>query len=241
MRIVTFLRRRLLFSAGLGLYLLVALIRPEMMGEVLRHTWIYFRELFEIMPLIILLATTIDAWIPKAFVLGKLGKDAGWQGAFYAYVIGSISAGPIYAAFPIVRLLMEKGASVQSAVIIISSWAVIKVPMLINEVKFLGFPYMAIRWVLTIVAIGIMSALMARWVSRDQVVAASDRSDDPPIQVDVSACIGCGLCARLAPDVFEMVAGKGRLTAGGMLHPGVHTAAEQCPSQAIRLHSRKMA
>ncbi|MCK5764148.1 MAG: hypothetical protein KAH05_08515 [Clostridiales bacterium] len=83
-----------------------------------------------------------------------------WKGYFFSFVIGSISAGPIYASFPIVKLLMKKGVSVGNTVIIISSWAVIKVPMLINEVKFLEFEFMALRWVLTIAAILIMSQII---------------------------------------------------------------------------------
>jgi hypothetical protein len=41
----------------------------------------------------------------------------------------------------------------RNLVIILSAWAVIKVPMLLNELKFLEFEFMAVRWVLTVIAI----------------------------------------------------------------------------------------
>ena len=42
-----------------------------------------------------------------------------------------------------------------SIIIILSSWAVIKIPMLLNEAKFLGAKFMIIRWLLTVIAIGL--------------------------------------------------------------------------------------
>jgi hypothetical protein len=49
------------------------------------------------------------------------------------------------------HLSMNNIISISNIVIILSTWAVIKVPMLLNESKFLGTKIMFNRWVLTTV------------------------------------------------------------------------------------------
>ena len=235
MKLTSFFKRNVLFTIGVTLYLGVALFKSALFLETLRYSLIYFKELFEILPLIVLIATVIDAWIPTSFIIEKMGKESGPSGAVFAYIVGSISAGPIYASFPIVKLLMEKGASVSNAVIIISSWAVIKVPMLINEVKFLGFRYMAIRWVLTIIAIYIMGRIIGRWVRKEEILTHAGAPDAALIAIEPAGCIGCGLCVKLAPQDFAMMDGKGTVKAKASLRAEVMTAKEICPGQAIRI------
>ncbi|PIO06657.1 ferredoxin [Candidatus Micrarchaeota archaeon CG08_land_8_20_14_0_20_59_11] len=55
--------------------------------------------------------------------------------------------------------------------------------------------------------------------------------------VDKKKCIGCGLCASICPDVFEMGAdGKSRVkNAAGCAKCDCKRAAESCPAGAISL------
>ena len=118
-----------------------------------------------------------------------------------AFVIGSISAGPIYAALPMCVMLHKKGASIRNIIIILSSWAVIKVPMLLNEAKFLGPKFMALRWVLTVLAIIIFS-----WIA-DKVVKDEDLPKDESVTKGLTinqACMGCTVCVKAYHELFEM-------------------------------------
>lgn len=239
MKIINFVKKNALFSIGVALYIFVAIMQPNQLKSVAYYTFVYFKELFEVLPLIILLATVIDAWVPKEVILKKLGKDSGKMGYFFSFVIGSISAGPIYASFPIVKLLMEKGASVGNAVIIISAWAVIKVPMLINEVKFLGFEFMALRWVLTIVAILIMSQIVQKFVSNEEVLAIDSGEEKPPLEIIEEYCVGCGICSKISPDDFEMIDKKAIVKPGYIIRPTVMEASKRCPTNAIILNVGK--
>jgi len=54
--------------------------------------------------------------------------------------------------------------------------------------------------------------------------------------VDMDACIGCGLCAQVAPDVYEMqddkaVAKMGEIPAD--MEGDAKSGADQCPVSAI--------
>ena len=99
-------------------------------------------------------------------------------------------------------MLHKKGASIRNVVIILSSWAVIKVPMLLNEAKFLGPRFMAIRWILTVTAIIIFS-----WIA-NKVIKDEDLPSEETLQVGLTvnkaACMGCTLCVKNYPELFDI-------------------------------------
>src|SRR5574344_2460207 len=148
-------------------YAIMTTINPSIGIESVKNSGYYIKEMLMIMPVIFVLTALLDMWVSKEKIMKFLGKDAKAKAVFLAFVIGSISAGPIYAAFPMCAMLHKKGASIRNIVIILSSWAVIKIPMLLNEAKFLGPKFMAVRWVLTVLAIIIFSWISVR-IIRDE-------------------------------------------------------------------------
>jgi len=122
-----------------------------------KNSLYYLVEMIQIMPVIFFITASIEVLVAKEMIIKNLGKNSGLLGGVLSLVLGSISAGPIYAAFPIAKMLLSKGASIGNVVIILSSWAVIKVPMLANEIKFLGVSFMVTRWILTVVVIFTMA------------------------------------------------------------------------------------
>ena len=122
---------------------------PNKAIQSLNNSIYYIKEMLIIMPVILLLTSLIEAWVPKKTIQNALGEGSGFKGTIYSFLLGSFSADPIYAAFPVCKMLLKKGASVSNIVVMLSTWAVIKIPMLANETKFLGPKFMVIRWVLT--------------------------------------------------------------------------------------------
>jgi ferredoxin len=57
------------------------------------------------------------------------------------------------------------------------------------------------------------------------------------VEIDKDACIGCGTCAALCSDVFELGSdGKAHIKEGADTNkPCVKEAAEACPVNAIKL------
>lgn len=157
----TLKKRRILALAGLA-YFVTLMVDPGLALTGVKVFLGYLKEMFEILPMIFALTILTDGWIPRERISAGVGQNAGFRGAMLSFALGAVSAGPIYAAFPLTKTLLEKGASLRNVIIILSSWAVIKLPMLINEAKFIGFKYVAVRWVLTTVAIYLMAALMAK-------------------------------------------------------------------------------
>ena len=196
---IKFIRTNVFATIILLTYIFLFIFNSDIAITAFQNSGYYIIEMIQILPVIFLLIVAIEVLIPKEWIINNLGKNSGIKGSFFALIFGSISAGPIYAAFPIVKMLYDKGASIKSIVIILCSWAVVKVPMLANEIKFLGPKFMLIRWVLTVAAIFCMGWIM------EKMKVTIEGSDDikAGLQIKSEYCIGCGKCYRLAPDYFK--------------------------------------
>lgn len=159
-----------------------------------------------IMPVIFVLTALLDLWVPKDKIMQFLGREAKGKGLLLSFVIGSVSAGPIYAAFPMSIMLHKKGASIRNIIVILSSWAVIKIPMLLNEAKFLGPKFMIMRWILTVLSIIIFSWLADKIIKDEDIINKEEVKVG--IEINKKACIGCSLCVKTYPQVFKMNGNK---------------------------------
>lgn len=202
MIIIKKIKENLFLSIVALAYIIMFIAKPAMGIESVKSSGYYIKEMLMIMPVIFILTALLDMWVPKEKILRYLGKEAKAKGILLSFVVGSISAGPVYAAFPMCVMLHKKGASIRNIVIILSSWAVIKVPMLLNEAKFLGLKFMALRWVLTVIAIIIFSWLTAK-IIKDQDIPGEVLTR-AGLHINRDACMGCTLCAKSYPELFEI-------------------------------------
>ena len=213
-------------------YIIMFIAKPAMGIESVKSSGYYIKEMLMIMPVIFVLTALLDMWVPKEKIMQYLGKDAKAKGVLFSFVVGSISAGPVYAAFPMCVMLHKKGASIRNVVIILSSWAVIKIPMLINEAKFLGPKFMAVRWVLTIIAIIIFSWITAKIIKDKDL--PGEVLTQAGLHINRDACMGCTLCAKKYPEVFEMENKKALVKPHEALDMDrLDNAIKACPVKAI--------
>jgi uncharacterized membrane protein YraQ (UPF0718 family) len=134
-----------------------------------------------ILPPVLLLLALLEAWLPSGAIESNLGKGAGVKGMLIATLMGSMAAGPLFAAFPIAASLSRKGGSTANTVIFLGSWATIKIPMLMMESRFLGVKFSLLRLVITIPFILLMGALMEKWSPLDHSdIMAEQIADTSP-------------------------------------------------------------
>lgn len=220
------------------LYIGLFIVNAEKAVLSVKNSGYYIKEMLTIMPVVFLLTALIDAWIPKETIMDYLGDESGFKGSLISIFLGSISAGPIYAAFPVCKTLLKKGASISNIVVILSAWAVIKIPMLANEVKFLSPKFMAVRWVLTTTAIIIMGYVISKIVKREDIPMEEEEVEEGKIIIKEEYCIGCGLCVKLAPEYFKMEANKAIvINNDSEIGQEINAikAEEKCPGKAIRI------
>ncbi|HHX59537.1 MAG TPA: permease [Epulopiscium sp.] len=228
---------KFLFSV-MVLYLALALFMPGKALQSIGNSLYYVKEMLMIMPVILLLTALITAWVPKDAIEKNLGRNSGFKGSIFSFLLGSFSAGPIYAAFPVCKALLSKGASISNIVILLSTWAVLKVPMLINESKFLGPKFMIVRWILTTTSIFLMGSITSKFVKKEDLPAdeLKEESEQKIIRISQEYCIGCGLCTKISPKHFKMNSKKAKVLSQD-IDPGemdlITEAMEKCPPKII--------
>jgi uncharacterized membrane protein YraQ (UPF0718 family) len=206
-----------------------------------KNSMYYIVEMLQIMPVIFVLTSLIEAWVPRKTIENGFGENSGVRGAVLSFALGSFSAGPIYAAFPVCKMLLKKGASISNIVVILSAWAVVKVPMLANEAKFLGPKFMAVRWVLTTVSIFVMAYIMSVVIKKESLLVEEDKetAENEILAIKHQYCIGCGVCAKLSPDAFIIYDKKAMLinenvkTKNIENKESINITIEKCPANAI--------
>lgn len=240
MKIYEVIKNNKILSLVSLVYIFLFISMPDKAYLSVKNSMYYVIEMIEIMPVIFILTAIIEAWVPKEVIMNGFGENSGVKGSILSFLLGSFSAGPIYAAFPVCKMLLKKGASINNIVIILSAWAVIKVPMLANEAKFLGIKFMGIRWILTVLAILAMSYVLTLFVKKkdipiDEKVVISTITD---VYVKDHYCVGCGLCERLLPEDFEVQDKKAKWKKSMLNHEKLNKlkhVVEKCPVKAIEV------
>ncbi len=120
----------------------------------------YAKEMAMIMPAVFLLMGFMEVWIDKDKIKKWLGNKSGLKGGLTAFVLGTLPTGPLYAAFPMAASLLKKEASIFNIVIFLGAWAALKIPQLMVEIKFLGIPFTALRFILTLAGLIIIGSIM---------------------------------------------------------------------------------
>ena len=119
MSIVSYLKKNKVIPLVVILYAIVFVMVPSKGAESVSNSVYYLIEMIQVLPIIFMLTVVIEAWVPKEVIMRGFGENSGIKGNILSIILGSISAGPIYAAFPIGKSLLKKGASVTNIVIIL--------------------------------------------------------------------------------------------------------------------------
>ena len=120
----------------------------------------YAKEMVFIIPPVFILMGLLEVWIPKDKIQQWLGSSSGLKGILISFLMGTLPTGPLYVAFPMTAALLKKGASISNMVIFLGSWAALKIPQLLVEIKFLGGAFTLLRFVLTLTVVVVIGLIM---------------------------------------------------------------------------------
>lgn len=238
MNTVKAFKKNKLFFLVAFVYIVLMFTMPQKALQSGKNSMYYVKEMLQIMPVIFILTSLIEAWVPRETIIKGFGEGSGFKGSILSFILGSFSAGPIYAAFPVCKMFLKKGASISNIVIILSAWAVIKVPMLANEAKFLGPKFMGIRWVLTTISIFIMAYIMSKLIKNNDIPYEIEKENGYILQIKEQYCIGCGVCTKISPESFNLVDGKAKVINKRVLltkKDSINETIKRCPAKAICL------
>jgi uncharacterized membrane protein YraQ (UPF0718 family) len=149
------------------IYLLLAVWLTDTAERSLLVAIDYAKEMVFIMPPVFILMGLLEIWIPKDKIQKWLGTSSGIRGIILSFLMGTLPTGPLYVAFPMTASLLKKGASISNMVVFLGSWAALKIPQLLVEIKFLGGAFTSLRFGLTLTIIIIIGIIMEILLKKD--------------------------------------------------------------------------
>lgn len=126
------------------------------------------REMLLVIPPIFVLLGLLDVWVPRETMIRLMGKGSGLRGTALAVLLGSVAAGPLYAAFPVAAVLARKGASFQNVAVFLGAWSTTKIPMFLFEITALGPRFALTRLALNIPGIVLIGAALGRILGAEE-------------------------------------------------------------------------
>lgn len=147
---------------------LVIIFYPKIGIESLVITKNNLLDMLSVLPPIFILIGLFDVWVKRETLIKYMGKDSGLIGVAIAFFIGSVAAGPLYAAFPVAGVLLKKGSKLSNVFIMIGAWSTTKIPLLLFEVTSMGTEFTLIRLAVNLVGIVVIAYLLEKTMSEKE-------------------------------------------------------------------------
>jgi uncharacterized membrane protein YraQ (UPF0718 family) len=105
----------------------------------------------------------IDVFVSQNTIIALMGNSRGILAPAFAAFAGGILAGPPAAAYPMARVLLQRGAAVSAVATFIIAWVAVGTVSLPVEIKLLGARFAWTRWALTIV-LSVILGMVIGWL-----------------------------------------------------------------------------
>ena len=155
--LIKILKRYKYFLFSVSILIIIGLFSLNLFLNVLNSVKSNILQMLSVLPPIMILLGLMDIWIPRETLMKYMGKKSGIIGIVLAMLIGSIAAGPMYAAFPFTAVLIKKGAKFSNIIIFMNSCCLTKISTLLFEISALGLKFTLVRLVIDIPGVLIMS------------------------------------------------------------------------------------
>ena len=127
-------------AAVAALYAVCAVLAPDHALRALAHAWQALRNMLPVLALVFVLLFVFDRLLSPQQVAQYFGRPGGARGWLLALAAGILSAGPIYAWYPLLAELRGKGMRASTAAVFLYARA-IKLPLLPLLVHYFGSAY----------------------------------------------------------------------------------------------------
>ena len=128
-----------------------------------------FISMLKIVPPIFLMIGLLDVWVPRETMIRLMGEKSGIVGILIAFFLGTMTAGPLIAAFPVAMVMLKKGARYSNVLFFLMIWASSKLPILFFQATALGLKYTIVSNVTLVVVYLIGSIIVEKSLSKDDM------------------------------------------------------------------------
>lgn len=167
--IKSLLKRYSFFIITFSITIIVTLVSGDIGFKTFRLAGSSLKQMLSVLPPIMLLLGLMDVWIPREKMMKYMGENSGLLGVFLAILIGSLAAGPMYAAFPFAAVLLRKGVKFSNLIIFMNAWCVTKIPTVMFELTALGYKFTFTRFAVNLPGIILMGFLVQWLLPREEL------------------------------------------------------------------------
>lgn len=167
--IIKIIKRYKVFILSIFVLILLFIFKEDFALTAINNAKASFIQMLSVLPPIMILLGLIDAWISRETLIKFMGDKSGIWGVFLAILIGSIAAGPMYAAFPFTAVLIKKGAKFSNIIIFMNAWCLTKISTLLFEFSALGYKFTLVRLLIDIPGVIIMSYFITLLMGKESI------------------------------------------------------------------------
>jgi len=146
------------------------LFNPAVSGSIRSLT-----ELLIVVPPIFILIGLLDVWVEREKMMKLMGPESKGLGLLIAFLLGSVAAGPLYAAFPVAITLLKKGSSFRNVLVLLGAWSTTKIPMLMFESTSMGLSFTITRFVINLFGIMGIALISEKLLSEKAIISISEK------------------------------------------------------------------
>lgn len=148
--------------------IVILISNPNLGTQIIKNTYKNFAEMISVIPPVFLLLGLMDVWVPRETIIRFLGEKSGLIGIILSVFMGAAAAGPLYGAFPVAGVMMDKGAKFSNILVFLGAWSTMKIPMFLFEMSSLGAKFAITRWLIDLVGIIVMAQVIDKLVSPEE-------------------------------------------------------------------------
>ncbi len=175
-KLVEIVKRYMVFILLALINTVIVVVSPVIGMKSLEITWANTLEMLAVIPPIFVLLGLLDVWVKRETMVKYMGDGSGVIGVLIAFLIGSVAAGPLYAAFPVAGVLLKKGSKLSNVLIMLGAWSTTKIPLLLFETSAMGFKFMLIRLLLDLVGIAVIASFTEKLLSKKETEEIYNRA-----------------------------------------------------------------
>jgi uncharacterized membrane protein YraQ (UPF0718 family) len=173
---------------GLFIWLIISIFSPSKGFEVGKVAYNAFVQSVKIIIAVFFFIGLLQVWLSSETLAKIMGKEAGWLKYVIASTIPIFIGGSLFSIFPLLSVLLEKGASYGAVLAFITAWSG-KAPLIPLEIHFLGLHFTILRTVFVIpmaLIVGILGELILEaWERRTiKVETAIEKVFEDEIKVE---------------------------------------------------------
>jgi uncharacterized membrane protein YraQ (UPF0718 family) len=159
------LKKYWFLSAIVAINLTVMIFQLQTEINALRFTGKNFLNFLVMLTPIFVCIGLMDIWIERNTMIRIMGERSGFKGALVAFMLGVVTAVPLYALLPIAGVMLKKGSRISNVLLFLCTSASVRIPLLLFEISSLGWQFAFIRFGLNILVVFTISFIIEKLLS----------------------------------------------------------------------------